>query len=91
VEAFRVAGLTSGLRGVTDGEDALMCVRREGKYADVGAPDLIFLDLSQPRISGLKVLRVIKSTSALMHISIVVAAGSDDACERSTSLMAIAS
>ena len=78
IEAFRVAGLTSGLRCVTDGSDALMYVRREGKYADVGVPDLIFLDLSQPRMSGLKVLRVIKSTPALMHIPIVVAAGSDD-------------
>jgi len=78
VEAFRVAGLTSGLRCVTDGEDALMYVHREGKYADVGVPDLIFLDLSQPRMSGLKVLKVIKSTPALMHIPIVVAAGSDD-------------
>jgi two-component system, chemotaxis family, response regulator Rcp1 len=78
VEAFRVAGLTSGLRCVTDGEDALMYVRREGKYADVGVPDLIFLDLSQPRMSGLKVLKLIKSTPALMHIPIVVAAGSDD-------------
>jgi len=78
VEAFRVAGLTSGLRCVTDGADALMYVRRKGKYADVGVPDLIFLDLSQPRMSGLRVLRMIKSTPALMHIPIVVAAGSDD-------------
>ena len=76
VEAFKVAGLTSGLRCVTDGEDALMYVRREGKYANVGIPDLIFLDLSQPRISGLAVLKMIKSTPALMHIPIVVAAGS---------------
>jgi chemotaxis family two-component system response regulator Rcp1 len=78
VEAFKVAGLTSGLRCVTDGEDALMYVRREGKYANVGIPDLIFLDLSQPRISGLEVLKVIKSTPALVHIPIVVAAGSDN-------------
>jgi two-component system, chemotaxis family, response regulator Rcp1 len=78
VEAFRVAGLTSGLRCVTDGEDALMYVRREGKYAKVQVPDLIFLDLSQPRISGLRVLKVIKSTPTLMHIPIVVAAGADD-------------
>src|SRR5260370_5732092 len=78
VEAFKVAGLTSGLRCVTDGDDALMYVRREGQYANVGIPDLIFLDLSQPRISGLKVLKVIKSTPALLHIPIVVAAGSDD-------------
>jgi CheY-like chemotaxis protein len=78
VEAFKSAGVTSGLRCVTDGEDALMYVRREGGYASVRIPDLIFLDLSQPRISGLEVLKVIKSTKELMHIPIVVAAGSDD-------------
>lgn len=78
IEAFRVAGLTSGIRCVTDGDDALMYVHRKGKYADVGIPDLIFVDLSQPRASGLKVLKVIKSTPGLRHIPIVVAAGSDD-------------
>jgi CheY-like chemotaxis protein len=78
IEAFRVAGLTSGLHCVTDGDDALMYVRRESKYANVEIPDVIFLDLSQPTMSGLKVLKVIKSTPALMHIPIVVAAGSDN-------------
>jgi len=78
IEAFKVAGLTSGLNCVTDGEDAAMYVRREGKYADVKVPDLVFLDLSQPKISGLGVLKMIKSTPELMHIPIVVAAGSDD-------------
>jgi len=78
VEAFKSAGVTSGLHCVSDGEDALMYVRREGQYAKVRIPDLIFLDLSQPRISGLEVLKVIKSTKELMHIPIVVAAGSDD-------------
>src|SRR5260370_42555745 len=77
VEAFHAAGLISGLSCVTEGEDALNYVGRKGKYAQVLTPDLIFLDLSQPRISGLGVLRVIKSTPALMHIPIVVAAGSE--------------
>ena len=78
LEAFKVAGLTTGLTCVTDGDDALMYIRRDGKYANVRVPDLIFLDLSQPRISGLEVLKKIKSTPELMHIPIVVAAGSDD-------------
>jgi CheY-like chemotaxis protein len=78
VEAFHAAGLTSGLSCVTEGEDALNYVGRKGKYAHVPTPDLIFLDLSQPRVSGLEVLKIIKSTPALMHIPIVVAAGSDD-------------
>lgn len=78
IEAFKEAGLTSGLRCVTDGEDALMYVRGEGKYAGVPVPDIIFLDLSLPRVSGLEVLKAIKSTPSLMHIPIVVASGSDD-------------
>jgi two-component system, chemotaxis family, response regulator Rcp1 len=78
LNAFHAAGLTTGLSCVTEGEDALSYVRGEGKYAHVPTPDLIFLDLSQPRVSGLEVLKVIKSTPELMHIPIVVAAGSDD-------------
>lgn len=77
-QAFKAAGLASGFRSVTDGEDALAYVRREGKYADVLLPDVIFLDLSLPKISGLQVLQEIKSTPALMHIPIVVASGTDD-------------
>jgi chemotaxis family two-component system response regulator Rcp1 len=78
IEAFKAAGLTQGLHCVSDGDDALMYVLGKGRYADSPPPDLIFLDLSQPRVSGLEVLKVIKSTPALMHIPIVVAAGSDD-------------
>lgn len=78
VEAFKASGLTNGLHCATDGEDALQYVRREGQYSNVRRPDLIFLDLSQPRVSGLEVLKVIKSDPELMHIPIVVAAGSDD-------------
>ena len=78
VEAFHAAGLTTGLSCVTEGEDTLSYVRRKGKYAHVPIPDLIFLDLSQPKVSGLEVLKFIKSTPELMHIPIVVAAGTDD-------------
>ena len=78
VEAFKAAGITSGLVYVTDGEDALMYVRAQGKYAGHITPDLIFLDLSLPTISGLDVLKEIKGSPALMHIPIVVASGTDD-------------
>jgi chemotaxis family two-component system response regulator Rcp1 len=76
--AFRKAGLTSGFRSVTDGDDALAYVRKQGIYANTATPDLIFLDLSLPRVSGLEVLKAIKSTPHLMHIPIVVASGSED-------------
>jgi chemotaxis family two-component system response regulator Rcp1 len=76
--AFRAAGLTSGFRSVTDGEDALNYVHKEGKYRDVPTPDVIFLDLSLPKISGLEVLKAVKSSPHLMHIPVVVASGSED-------------
>ena len=69
--AFKAAGLTSGFYSVSDGEDALAYVHKEGKYANVATPDLIFLDLSLPRVSGLEVLKAIKSTPHLMHIPCV--------------------
>ena len=77
VEAFKTAGLTSGLRCIPSAE-ALKYVRRQGRYATVPIPNLIFLDLSQPSRSGLDVLRAIKASPDPMHIPIVVAAGSDD-------------
>jgi CheY-like chemotaxis protein len=78
IEAFKASGLTDGLHCVTEGEDALQYMRREGPYCNVRVPDLIFLDLSQPTVSGLEVLKFIKSNAELLHIPIVVAAGSDD-------------
>jgi chemotaxis family two-component system response regulator Rcp1 len=78
LEAFKAAGMTSGLNSVKNGKDALAYVLRKGQYSDAPIPDVIFLDLSQPRVSGLEVLRVIKKTPELMHIPIVVAAGSQN-------------
>ena len=76
--AFKAAGLTSGFRSVSDGADALAYVHKQGIYANVATPDLIFLDLSLPRVSGLEVLKAIKSTPHLMHIPVVVASGLDN-------------
>jgi chemotaxis family two-component system response regulator Rcp1 len=77
-EALRAAGLEGEMRTVTDGEDALLYVRGQGKYKGMPLPDLIFLDLSLPKISGLDVLKEIKATPELRHIPIVVSSGSDD-------------
>ena len=77
-EAFKASGITTGLFVIKDLGDALSYLRHQGKYRDVAIPDLIFLDLSFRETEGLAVLKEIKSTPALVHIPIVVAAGSDD-------------
>ena len=78
IEALKAAGLTNGLRRVSEGNDALRYLLRKGPHSNVPIPDLIFLDLSQPRMASLEVLKIVRSTPALTHIPIVVAAGSDD-------------
>jgi CheY-like chemotaxis protein len=47
--AFKKAGLKGGFQSVSDGEEALSYVRKEGRYANVTTPDLIFMDLSLPK------------------------------------------
>jgi len=78
IEGFRRAGMTSDLRSVEDGADALAYLRNEGEYKNVPVPDLIFMDLSLRKIHGLEVLKAIKATPHLRHIPIVVSSGTDN-------------
>jgi CheY-like chemotaxis protein len=77
-EAFKAAGLTSGFTSVSSGEDALSYVHKQGEYANVNTPDVIFMDLSLPGVTGLEVLKAIKTTPHLMHIPVVVASGTEN-------------
>ena len=77
-EAFREAGLHNQVHAVADGDEALACLRRQGEHADHPHPDIIFLDLHLPRVSGLEVLRTIKTTPRLAITPVVVVSGSDD-------------
>ena len=61
IDAFRSAGGKSGLHCVHDGQEALLYVRNAGQYVDCPLPDMIFLDLTLPGVSGLEVLEAIKS------------------------------
>ena len=76
LEAFKAAGLTH-LTCVPE-KDAPTVLRRKHAHFMAEVPDLIFLDLSQPRLASLKTLKMIKSNPALMHIPVVVAAATGD-------------
>ncbi len=57
---------------VSDGQEALQFLRREGKHAEANRPDLILLDLNMPRVDGRQVLAEVKADERLRLIPIVV-------------------
>ena len=59
--ALRDARSSSEVHVVADGEEALAFLKREGKHVNATRPDLVFLDLSLPRVDGYQVLKAMKA------------------------------
>ncbi len=76
-EALKDGKLAVNLRVVQNGVEAMAFLRREGEYADVPRPDLIFLDLNLPKKDGREVLAEIKSNDGLKNIPVVVLTSSE--------------
>jgi two-component system, chemotaxis family, response regulator Rcp1 len=60
------------VNAVTDGAEAILFLRRQGKYAQAPVTDLVVLDLNLPRKDGCEVLSHIKSDPALAKIPVVI-------------------
>ena len=71
-EAFEHYKIRNTLHVVSDGEQAVQFVRREGEFADAPRPGLIMLDLNLPRRDGLEVLAEIKADPELRLIPVVI-------------------
>ena len=71
-EALTDAKVRNRMSVATDGDEALMFLRRLGRHADAPRPDLILLDLNLPRKNGREVLAEIKQDSDLKRIPVVV-------------------
>jgi CheY-like chemotaxis protein len=76
-EAFKDYKIANRLSVVTNGEDAIAYLRKQGRYTDVPTPDLVLLDLNLPRRDGREVLRDVKSDAELRRIPVVVLTTSD--------------
>jgi CheY-like chemotaxis protein len=76
-EAFKDYKIANKLSVVTNGEDAIAYLRRQGRFADVATPDLVLLDLNLPRRDGREVLREVKGDAELRRVPVVVLTTSD--------------
>ena len=71
-EAMRDSKIRNTLHHVSDGEEAMAFLRKEGKYANVPRPDLVLLDLNLPKKDGRQVLAEIKKDNDLKRIPVVI-------------------
>jgi chemotaxis family two-component system response regulator Rcp1 len=71
-EGLKEGKVNNELRVVSNGEEALAYLRKQGAYRDVERPDLILLDLNLPKKNGHEVLVQIKEDSDLRRIPVVV-------------------
>ncbi|CAA7620012.1 Response regulator rcp1 [Candidatus Terasakiella magnetica] len=71
-EALKEGRMTSRLKVVVDGVEAMAYLRREGPYAGSPRPHLILLDLNLPRKDGRQVLAELKVDEDLRRIPVVV-------------------
>ncbi len=76
-EALRESKIRNNLNVVPDGMEAMEFLRRQGKYADAPAPDVVLLDLNLPKKDGREVLAEIKSDPKLKRIPVVIITSSE--------------
>lgn len=74
LEALRRHNLAALVTVARDGAEALDFLFRRGAFAQrpAGHPRVILLDLKLPKVTGLEVLRVIRSTEHLRQIPVAI-------------------
>jgi len=77
LQALKKANVANGINVAMDGEEAMMYLRKEGKFMEAETPDLILLDINLPKIDGMEVLAEIKNDNNLKSIPVVMLTTSD--------------
>jgi len=62
---------------VSDGEEALQFLRREGRHSEAPRPDLVVVDINLPRIDGKEVVKEMKADAGLRAIPVIVFTSSE--------------
>ena len=60
-----------------NGNQALDCLTRQGKFAEAERPNLILLDINMPRMDGKSFLSIVKTEDAFKTIPVVMFTSSE--------------
>lgn len=61
-----------------DGENAIQYLLQQGSYKDARKPDLLILDLNIPKRHGTEVLQLIRTTTGLSDLPVIVLSSSPE-------------
>lgn len=81
MRALRKHNLANDVKVIDDGQDALDYLMETGPYENLGIheqPKVILLDLKLPKVSGIEILRKVKSHEKTKHVPIVVLTSSKE-------------
>jgi len=80
LRALKKANLANSLLWVKDGQEALNVLLGTGSPAGRkwSQPRLVLLDLKMPKVDGLEVLRIIRSTESLQALPVVLLTSSSE-------------
>ncbi len=76
-EALRTLEPTVTVHVATESDTAMRFLRRQGQFATVARPRLVFLDFNLPKYGSRDLLRQIKADAALRLIPIAILTSSD--------------
>ena len=76
-EAFAESRLVTIRNTVSDGEEALAYLRREGRYRVASLPALVLLDINMPKKNGFEVIQAMKADPGLRALPVVMLTMSD--------------
>lgn len=71
-EAFGESQTLNVINTVSDGEEALTYLRREGRYKGFSLPSLVLLDINMPKKNGFEVIEAVKADPQLRSIPIIM-------------------
>lgn len=81
IRALKKSNIVNGVLHLKNGEEALEYIFAEGRYTERDlreTPKIILLDLKMPKVSGLEVLRILKSDERTKAIPIIILTSSSE-------------
>jgi CheY-like chemotaxis protein len=80
--ALEEARIPVNVYRVSNGEEALSFLRKQGQYEIARTPNLILLDLNMPRVDGWSVLHEMQKSASLCDIPVIVLTASSAARDK---------